>query len=299
VILTVNDQQVESVEQLRRLIREVPPGRTVSVGISRDGQPMTLKAQLAERSKIPDMNFHFNPAIHVPDIHMPQINIGDIDMPNIVVVHTPRSSGMMIENLTPQLGDFFGVKGGSGVLVRSVEKGSRAQQAGIRAGDVIVKINGSPVNDCSDFSRLLRSPAATKAAVSVMRDRKEQTLTLSLPEAKRTGSLDLEDCESMAGEEVCAAIDKSRAEIAAVMPEITAELKHIQPDLDKMKKEMADEMERQKPEIEKMKKQVKEQVLSHQGEWKKQTEKMQKDMEKQKGEIEKQMREFGKNNAEI
>jgi serine protease Do len=304
VILSVNDQQVESVEQLRRLIREVPPGRTVSVGISRDGQPMTLHAQLTERSKAADMNFRFNPVIHAPDIHvpdirMPQINIGDIDMPTVVVVHAPRSSGMMIENLTPQLGEFFGVKGNNGVLVRSVEKGSRAQQAGIRAGDVIVKINGSTVNDCSDFSRLLRSGAANKATVSVMRDHKEQTLTLSLPEAKRTGSLDLEDCESMAGEAACAAINKSRAEIAALMPEITADLKPIQPDLEKIKKEVADEMQRQKPAIEKMKKQVQEQVLSDQGKWKKEMEQIQKDMQKQKGEIKKQMQEFRKHNAEI
>ncbi len=299
VILTVNNQQVESVEQLRRLIREVPPGRTVSVGISRDGQPMTLKAELAQRSKIPDMNFRFNPVIHVPDIHIPQINIADVEMPNIVVIHAPRSSGMMIENLTPQLGDFFGVKGGGGVLVRSVEKGSRAEQAGIHAGDVIVKINGSSVNDCSDFSRLLRARAATKAAVSVMRDRKEQTLTLSLPEVKHTGSLGLENCESMEEKAACAAIDNGRAEIAALMPEVTADLKRIQPDLEKMKKEMAEEIERQKPEIEKLKKQVQEQVLSHQGEWKKEIEKMQKDMEKQKGEIEKQMQEFRKHNAEI
>ncbi|HEV2687143.1 MAG TPA: PDZ domain-containing protein, partial [Bryobacteraceae bacterium] len=49
VILTLNGTQVESVEQLRRMIREIPPGRTVALGISRDGQPMTIKAQLADR----------------------------------------------------------------------------------------------------------------------------------------------------------------------------------------------------------------------------------------------------------
>src|SRR5438552_14730267 len=57
VILSINDQKVESVEQLRRLIHEIPSGRTISVGISRDGQPVTLHAQLAERKK-PDMNFN-------------------------------------------------------------------------------------------------------------------------------------------------------------------------------------------------------------------------------------------------
>ncbi len=51
VILTINGNQVESVEQLRRMIHEIPPGRVVNLGISRDGQPMTLKAQLADRKR--------------------------------------------------------------------------------------------------------------------------------------------------------------------------------------------------------------------------------------------------------
>ncbi len=51
VILSINGTQVESVEQLRRLIREVPPGRTITIGVSRDGQPLTLKAELADRKQ--------------------------------------------------------------------------------------------------------------------------------------------------------------------------------------------------------------------------------------------------------
>ncbi len=319
VILTVNDQQVESVEQLRRLIREIPAGRTINVGISRDGQPMTLKAQLAERKKMPDMNFNFNPHINMPVVRIPQINpqinIADMDVPNFVVVHAPRSSGMMIENLTSQLGDYFGVKGGSGVLVRSVEKGSRAEQAGIHAGDVIVKINGSAVNDCSDFSRLLRSRTAQKATVTVMRDRREQTLTLSLPEPKRTGSLN--GCENLIDEANCADFANQDAEIAAMMPGFTADIKRFQPDLEKMRKQIEDEIRRQKPqmdklrkqiqeqielqkpEVEKLTKEVQEQVLSHQGEWKKEMDKMQRDLEKQKEELKNELQQFQKHNAEI
>ncbi len=315
VILTVNDQQVESVEQLRRLIREIPAGRTINVGISRDGQPMTLHAQLAERKKMPDMNFNFNPHVNMPVVRVPQINIPEIDVPNIVVVHAPRSSGMMIENLTSQLGEYFGVKGGSGVLVRSVEKGSRAEQAGIHAGDVIVKINGSAVNDCSDFSRLLRSRTTSKATVTVMRDRREQTLTLSLPEPKRTGSLN-GGCENLMDDTSCAEF-LNQPEIAAMMPGFTADLKRIQPDLEKMKKQIADEIlrqkpqmeklqkqiqeeiQRQKPEMEKLNKEIQEQVLSHKDEWKKEMEKMQHDLEKQKEDLKNEMQQLHKHSAEI
>jgi predicted metalloprotease with PDZ domain len=293
VILSINDQQVQSVEQLRRLIREIPAGRNISIGISRDGQPMTLHAQLAERSKMPEMNFNFHgPNINMPVVRIPPINIPEIDVPNIVVVHAPRSSGMMIENLTPQLGEFFGVKGGNGVLVRSVEKGSRAEQAGIKAGDVIVKINGSAVNDCSDFSRLLRSRTSTKATVVVMRDRREQTLTLNLPE-KRTGSIQSEDCEDL-GEAVCAQIKAGTAEVATAIPVITADIKKMQPDLEKMKKQIEKEVERQKPQMEKLQKEIRDQVRSHEGEIQKQMEEMRKDLEQQKEELRKEMREWRK-----
>src|SRR5579864_6349913 len=188
VILSINDQKIESVEQLRRVVHEIPPGRSVTIGISRAGQPMTLKAQLAERNM--DRSFNFSmPPINIPAIHIPPINMPEIDVPTVVVMHSPHNSGMMVENLTPQLGEFFGVKSANGVLIRSVERGSRAEQAGFRAGDVIVKVNGSSVNDCSDFTRLLRERKAGKAAVTVMRDRKEQTLTLTLPEPRHSGSL--------------------------------------------------------------------------------------------------------------
>lgn len=297
VILSINDQQVQSVEQLRRLIREIPAGRTISIGISRDGQPMTLHAQLAERNKMPDMNFNFHgPNINVPVVRIPPINIPEIDVPNIIVVHAPRSSGMMIENLTPQLGEFFGVKGGNGVLVRSVEKGSRAEQAGIRAGDVIVKINGSAVNDCSDFSRLLRSRTSTKATVVVMRDRREQTLTLNLPE-KRTGSIQYENCEDL-GEAVCAQIKAGTAEIATALPVITADVRKMQPDVEKLRKQVEEEVRRQKPQMEKLQKEIQEQVRSHQGEIQKQMEEMRKELEKEKEELRKEMQEWRKS-AEI
>src|SRR5271157_2230356 len=51
VILSVNGAAVESAAQLRRMIKETPPGRVVTLGVSRDGQPLTIKVQLADRAK--------------------------------------------------------------------------------------------------------------------------------------------------------------------------------------------------------------------------------------------------------
>ena len=188
VILSINGEQVESVEQLRRLIREIPPGRTVTIGISRDGQPLTLKTELADRKRFLPQAKEFK--FVVPTIP-PIPPMPDIDTSvSIVVVRSSARSGLMVENLTPQLADFFGAKNGQGVLVRSVEKGSLAEKAGFHAGDVIVRINGETINDSGDFSHSLRSHKENTVSVTVIRDKKEQTLTLTLPPRRQSGAVE-------------------------------------------------------------------------------------------------------------
>ena len=184
VILTLNGATIESAAQLRRMIKETPPGRIVTLDLSRDGQPMTLKVQLGERQKSESW-------VHMPDIQIPPIPpLPEIDLPiSVVIAHSSMRSGLMVENITPQLGEFFGVKDGKGALVRSVEKGSRGEKAGFRAGDIIVKVNGQPVHDASDFTHALRSTSGDSATVTVMRDKREQNLTISLPPKKDSGLL--------------------------------------------------------------------------------------------------------------
>ncbi len=186
VILSLNGAAVESAAQLRRMIRETPAGRVVTLGISRDGQPQSIKVQLANRGKgiaihnMPDFKFEM-PAIPA---------IADLDIPvSIVIAHSSLRSGLMVENITPQLGEFFGVKSGNGVLVRSVEKGSRSEKAGFHAGDVIVRVNNQAVHDTSDFTHALRATSGGTAAVTVIREKKEQNLNLTLPEKKDSGNL--------------------------------------------------------------------------------------------------------------
>jgi serine protease Do len=193
VILTMNGAAIESKTQLQRMIHETPPGRVVTLGLSRDGQPMTIKVQLADRRNefalvgpkdkyFKDKDFH---------VEIPAIPNLDVDIPNIgvVYVHSSMRSGVMVENLTAQLGEFFGAKNGNGVLVRSVEKGSRAEKAGLRAGDVITRVGDQPVRDTSDFTHALHSHSAGSVTVAVIRDKKEQTLTLTLPDRKESGEM--------------------------------------------------------------------------------------------------------------
>jgi PDZ domain len=91
--------------------------------------------------------------------------------------------GVQTESLTRQLGDYFGVKDGEGVLVRSVEKNSAAEKAGLKAGDVIVKADNEKLTDRSDLSHILRNHrTGGKMILVVMREKREQTLTVTLPD---------------------------------------------------------------------------------------------------------------------
>jgi serine protease Do len=219
VILSVNGTPIESVEQLRRMIHEIPPGRVVTLGVTRNGQPLTLKAQLSDRKS------SFSSSMGPKDFHFempPMPNLQDMDLPvSVVVVHSSMRSGLMVENLTPQLGEFFGAKGGKGILIRSVEKGSRGEKAGFRAGDVIVRVNEQEVSDTGDFAHVLRSRKKDdKASVTIVRDKKEQTLTLTLAPAGQTGeilneSFDIPEIDA----EAQLALSHAGDEIARLKPE--------------------------------------------------------------------------------
>lgn len=265
VILSINGNNVESVEQLRRMIREIPPGRLVTLGISRDGQPLTFKAQLADRKKTfamggPGKSFTFSmPAIPaVPAMPaMPGTPfVPEMDMPvSVVVVHSSARSGLMVENLTPQLGDFFGAKNGKGVLVRSVEKGSRAEQAGFRAGDVIVKVNGESISDSGDFTHALHGRKSSTVTVSIIREKKEQNLTLTVPERNQSEILDMDESLELPDADNETVIDLSdiQSEIARVRPELeraVREVRKIKPGIERDLREHQEELKQEMRELE-------------------------------------------------
>lgn len=283
VILTMNGSSIESGAQLRRMIHEMPPGRVVSFGLSRDGQPMTVKVQLADK--------HSEFAFHGPkpgDIHVniPEIHIPDIDIPsiNMVVVTQSERSGLMVENITPQLGEFFGVKNGNGVLVRSVEKGSRAEKAGIRAGDVIVKVNDEPVHDTSDFTHAVRSRNGNSVSVGVMRDRKEQNLNLTLPSRKESGEL-IEEEESLEDPEI-------DAESAIELTEVEQELAELRPQMELVVEDAGTSMQELRKEVCGEQKKVRQQTEKIKRESRVRQERSKKEQEKLKMKLDELRREF-------
>jgi membrane-associated protease RseP (regulator of RpoE activity) len=177
VLLSYNGKQIDDVNQLRGLIRETKPGTKVNLGISRDGKQMNMTAEMTARK-----NSWNTGMLHIPKIEIPPMP--EIDVPSFAMLQYSRRNGLMVENLTRQLGDFFGAKEGKGVLVRSVEKNSPAEAAGFKAGDVIIRVGSEQVENMSDWNQLIRSQQAGKIPVTVIRERRESTFTLTMPERR-------------------------------------------------------------------------------------------------------------------
>lgn len=180
VVLEFNGERVEGTEQFVRMVRETPPGRQVKLLVSRGGATQTLSATIGKRqTRAPRDTETFS--FTVPRIEIPEIRIPD--GPRATVYWRASTLGVEAESLDSQLAEFFGVK--EGVLVRSVFKGSVAEKAGVKAGDVIVKVEETRVSTPREVSSAIRTARSRKSLpMVVMRDRKETTLTVNMEDER-------------------------------------------------------------------------------------------------------------------
>lgn len=177
VVTAFNGKSFNGRDQFASLIHASAPGSTVTLTVIRSGKTQDMKVKLGNWTQMagampppPPLNPVGTMAFAPP---MPP----DVD----IHIQTPMMSrsGIIVEPLSPQLCDFFGVAANKGVLVRSVEKGSAGASSGLKAGDVIVKVNDETIHDMADWKRALN--AKGKLNLSVVRDKKEQSLQLNLP----------------------------------------------------------------------------------------------------------------------
>lgn len=175
VILEYNGQHVEGMEQFGRLVRETPSGREVRLLISRNGATQTIAATVATRKMknvVAGNMRDFFPGVEMPEIHIP-------DMPQVFTTWRSPVLGVEAESLGTQLAAYFGVK--EGVLVRSVTKDSAAEKAGLKAGDVITKVDGSPVTTSNELVAALRSASSKKTfPLDLVRDRHETSVSVTV-----------------------------------------------------------------------------------------------------------------------
>ena len=283
VIVEFAGERVRSVAELRRLVRETPPGRAVEVRVRRGGGTKTLSATLESRpeglgSWMSRMHDQLWPEVNIPAYAF-SFHLGG-----------PRL-GISADRLTPQLAEYFGVNQGKGVLVLEVVPGSAAEKAGLKAGDCIVQVDSTPVESVMDLHRALapKPGASREVTLTIVRDHRRQTIKAQIearpPVGRRpaaeSGSMEappgmmdpdnLESLEDEVGAVAPAAVDEAR-ELAS---ELTSEGSKFQ--------QRAAEAAWQARELQK-------QMLEHKDEWQRELRQLGPEMQ----ELQRELRSFRK-----
>jgi serine protease Do len=194
VVLQLNGQKVEGADQLRLLLREIPAGRTVSIEISRDGNIQTLAVQLADRRAMErdvwnrigtsEDGFAQGPEMGTMAGEGAAPLPGGLHMPSFGSLNV----GALVEPLTAQMAEYLGVP--NGLMVKQVARKSEAAMAGLRAFDVIIKVGPETITTLADWERALHLHRGRQVQVTVLRDRRQQTITLQV-DSKHCGKLEL------------------------------------------------------------------------------------------------------------
>jgi serine protease Do len=194
VVLKVNGEPVRSIAQVRRLVNETAIAQQALVTIFRDGKTMDLSVTPEEASPTQDLlpdNWEkrleefgrqfrqgqpqlFGEPFAVPRMPSPQFRWP-------LNESSPGASrlGAVIQELGPQLADYFKVK--AGVLVASVTPGSPAAQAGLKAGDVMTALDGTDVKVPDDVLRAIRNlPDGREVSLAIVRNGAAMTLKVKL-----------------------------------------------------------------------------------------------------------------------
>ncbi len=206
VVLGLNGQNVEDAEQLRKMLRDIPAGRKVSLEISRDGNIQTLAVQLADRKTVDHdvwNKIDGGGDDLAPSPAMGILGGGGGDAPVPGGFHLPffgssLKVGALVEPLTSQMAEYLGIPGG--LMVKQVARKSEADVAGLRAFDVILKVGVESILTSADWDRALRSNAGKPVQVMILRDRKQQTLTLQVDSKHHQSAVEHKNLFSPKGE---------------------------------------------------------------------------------------------------
>jgi serine protease Do len=199
VITEISGQRVEGTVQFRRMIHETPAGRTLQLTVSRNGRPETVQVMLG---KMQEGRKHFMTGMNampqafqfqMPEVApMPGMPSLDWDGGNFLT-GGPRL-GIDAEDISGQLGAYFGAPDGEGILVRDVNSGSAAEKAGVKAGDVITSLNGERIRDVAELrSKLAAAGEGKTAKLGVLRNKSALTLDVEIPtmKSKRVHKLEM------------------------------------------------------------------------------------------------------------
>ncbi|HUR99693.1 MAG TPA: PDZ domain-containing protein [Pyrinomonadaceae bacterium] len=197
VIVRFNNEEITSVRKLTRLLGEVAPDHQARLTVIRGGGEREITATLGKRPtpKFEEGAFAMRTPgferVPFPSGEMPALppmrsipSIPGTPDPLVFQMNSGRRIGIAITSLTKQLSEHFGVE--NGVLVTEVRADSPAAKAGLKAGDIIVEVEGKEVKSDIDLIRAINDKREGDVTLTFIRDRNRQTISVT-PEKPDNG----------------------------------------------------------------------------------------------------------------
>lgn len=185
IVLRINNQSIDNEEQCRKFLRETPAGRSITMQINRNGQIIDVTATLANRAEVEKQAWKDHFVVPQPSQEQHSPGIARSFIGNYITFSVPYT-GLSLDEIGPQLADYFGVRDGKGLLVHTVDANSPAASVGMRAGDVVIRVNGKKIESTGDWNHILRDTRGQSVNVTIFRDKREQNLTLTPGGKKRS-----------------------------------------------------------------------------------------------------------------
>ena len=142
IILTVNGAEVDDMAELRTRIAAVPPGKEARLRLVRDGNERELSVVVGRRPSALAMQNMMNGR-----------NGRDDGQEESTSDHS--GAGIRVEQMTDRMARQLGVEPGRGVVVSAILRNSPAAMAGIAPGDVVLEINGTPIDSVAIFNKVM------------------------------------------------------------------------------------------------------------------------------------------------
>jgi serine protease Do len=162
LIVAYDNRPVLDSRELPMMVSRTPLGHTVTIKIIRDKHEMELPVTITESHET-ELASAENPEKSEPGAASPY--------------------GLHVKDLSPDLARELGLEGATGVMISSVQPGSRADKAGLRARDVILEVNQKSVKDVTAYQEAIKSTSKGKPVLLFVR-RGDDTIYIALkPEA--------------------------------------------------------------------------------------------------------------------
>ncbi len=163
IIVEFDGKKIADAQDLTSAVRKTKPGTEVTVAVVHNDKKNSLKVTIGE---LPEK---------YADLPSPPPGAETYIFESLT---NPRVLGLRLHTLNKQLGTYFQAPDGHGVLVEEVEEGSAGSKAGLKAGDVIIRVGKKSVEKVSDIRKALQAyDKGEKADIEVMRNGAKTTLS--------------------------------------------------------------------------------------------------------------------------